>query len=183
MEIYKLKKDYDYAHLIPDEDSLDLINDGFNGLRMKQEWGGHRKMYWDFNESTLISDFSMLGGLIPVVDKRVLDAILPIVKEGSIELLPVKVDMKDLFAINVLYTDSNILNKKKSRIDYYSDKSIMFINEYVFNNIVPHSIFKIPQLLTHTFVSGEFKNVIEKEKLTGVEFVKCKIKSKGWFNF
>jgi hypothetical protein len=180
MKIYKLQKEYSFAELIPNTESLDMINEGFIGKPMKDDWN-IQKMQWNLEESDVIGDFSFLAGLIPVINNNVLEKLDKLITEEYVELLPIVINNEKYFALNLLNINSDILNIKKSNLEYFEDNSIMYINEYVFNDIGVEPIFKISQLTTHIFVTDIFKNIIEKEKVTGINFIDCKVKSKRWF--
>ena len=180
MKIYRLQKEYGFAELIPNNESLDMINEGFVGKPMKDYWN-IQKMKWNKEESDIIGDFSFLAGLIPVINNNVFKKLSAVIAKESVELLPIVINDEKYFALNILNIKSNILNEKKSNIEYFEDNSIMYINEYVFNDIHVEPIFKIHQLTTHIFTTDVLKNIIKKEKLTGINFIECKVKAKGWF--
>lgn len=180
MKIYKLQKEYGFAELIPNNESLDMINEGFVGKPMKDDWN-IQEMQWNIEESDVIGDFSFLAGLIPVINNNILKKLSTFITKESVELLPIVINDEKYFAVNILNIKSNILNEKKSSIEYFEDNSIMYINEYVFNDIGVEPILKISQLTTHIFVTDVLKKHIEKEKLTGINFTDCKVKSKRWF--
>ena len=180
MKIYKLQKEYGFAELIPNNESLDMINEGFVGKPMKDDWN-IQEMQWNIEESDVIGDFSFLAGLIPVINNNILKKLSTFITKESVELLPIVINDEKYFAANILNIKSNILNENKSNIEYFEDNSIMYINEYVFNDIGVEPILKISQLTTHIFVTDVLKKHIEKEKLTGINFTDCKVKSKRWF--
>ncbi len=180
MKIYKLQKEYGFAELIPNNESLALINKGFEGKSMKNDWN-IQKMQWDLEESNIIGDFSFLAGLIPVINENIFKKISSVITEKDIDLLPIVIDVNKYFALNILNINNKILNENKSNIEYFEDNNIMYINEYIFNNMDIEPIFKISQLKTYIFCTSVLKNIIEKEKMTGINFTECKVKPKGWF--
>jgi hypothetical protein len=180
MKIYLLEKNYRFAELSPNNDLIDVINEGFNGVPMAKEWG-KPQMVWNFEESKIKCDFPLLYGLIPVMSERAKNVLSLIVPPDSIEYLPIIVEDEIYYATNVLLSYDKILNIRKSKIDYFSDRTIMTIDKYVFScvkNLSP--MFKVSQLLVSTFVTADFKNIIENEKFTGINFKECKVVSKGW---
>lgn len=180
MNIYKIEKRYEFAELVPDSEFLDLLDSGFVGKKMINLWETP-KMKWDFQTSLAKCDISMILGLIPIVNKKVKEKLLFIESANLAEFLPIGIDEEEYYAINVIYHTSELLNKRKSKIIYFSDKTIMHIDKYVFIKEETKPVFKVSQSLTHIFVNDVIKNIIEKESFTGLEFKKCKISSRRWF--
>lgn len=181
MNIYKLKKTYSFAELIPCSDFADISYNGFIGVSMKKEWKPFM-MEWNFEIFSIKPDISMLGGILPVINNRVKKSLLLIGLDDLVEFLPVIVDNEEYYVINVLYHTEGLLSTRKSKINYSSNKRIIYIDEYVFYKEETKPIFKVSQLLTHIFVNDIFKDVIEKHSFTGLEFEKCKVIKRNWFN-
>ena len=180
MSIYKLNKKYEFAELFAGSEFLELLDNGFEGKSMMKLWE-IPKMKWDFQISSTKCDISMILGLIPVVNKKVREKLIFIETANLAEFLPVLIDEEEYYAINVLYHTGELLNNRKSKIIYFSDKTIMHIDKYVFIKEETQPIFKVSQTLTHIFVNDVIKDIIERESFTGLEFEKCEISSRKWF--
>ncbi|WP_179338945.1 imm11 family protein [Winogradskyella ludwigii] len=180
MSIYKLNKKYEFAELFAGSEFLELLDNGFEGKSMLNLWE-IPKMEWNFQTSSVKCDISMILGLIPIVNKKVKEKLIFIGTANLAEFLPVLVGEQEYYAINVLYHSSELLNKRKSKIIYFSDKTIMHIDKYVFIEEETHPIFKVSQALIHIFVNDIIKDIIERESFTGIEFEKCEISSRRWF--
>lgn len=180
MSIYKLNKKYEFAELFAGSEFLELLDNGFEGKTMMKIWETP-EMEWDFQTSSAKCDITMILGLIPIVNKKVKEKLIFIETANLAEFLPVLIEGEEYYAINVLYQTSELLNKRKSKIFYFSDKTIMHIDKYVFIKEETHPIFKVSQNLTHIFVNDEIKDIIERESFTGIEFEKCEISSRRWF--
>ena len=180
MNIYYITKDYNYADLEMEDKDLHFIKDSFIGNSIKEKWDSV-KMKWDINEKSPIADFPNLGGIIPLFNKKTKTKLDNLLQKEIVELLPVDVENEEYFILNAIKLYDGILNKSKSDIDYFSKDRIMTIDKYVFKkqtNLAP--IFKIVELPVKTFVTDEFKEIVEREKLTGIKFVECK-QSNSWF--
>lgn len=180
MAIYKLNKKYAFAELVASSEFLELLDNEFKGKTMMDLWK-IPKMEWDFQTSSVKCDISMIMGLIPIVNKKVKEKLLFIETDHLAEFLPVDIDGEEYYVLNTVYHTSELLNKSKSKIIYFSDKTIMHIDKYVFIKDANEPIFKLSQYLTHVFVTDVIKDIIENESFTGLEFEKCEISSRRWF--
>lgn len=182
MKIYQIKKNYRFAELSPKETLITVINDGFDGKSMADIWGGLQTMTWNFEESKVTCDFPLLYGLIPVMSEKAKKIFATLIPADFVEYLKIRVEDENYYALNILKSYDKLLNIGKSKIDYFSNGEIMAIDKYVLNEISDLSpIFKITQLKIRAFVTEEFKNIVKKEGLTGLEFEECEVVTKGWF--
>lgn len=113
-----------------------------------------------------------LGFTIPVFSKKALDCLLPLI-ENNIEILKLDFDGGDFYAINVTKV-INAINYEKSKYKTFRDgRRIVLFNKYAFEPeiVIGISIFKIiDEPCRFAFVSDEFKEIVEKNKLKGFEF-------------
>jgi len=94
------------------------------------------------------------------------------------QILPINVDGKKLYALNVLEC-INCLDQENSKFDYYEDGTKGRILRYAFHHrLTASSIFKIPEtsrgeILTYSGVKDaedEFYSLYKQLKFTGLRF-------------
>ena len=125
----------------------------------------------DVNEK--IGDFVQLQGCIGCSEEAK-NYILELTS-GSIEFLPVFYQDTILYALNVVEV-IDCLDEKKSEIEYFPNAGrIRVIKRYELKSelLSGKHIFKIPQRIMGTiYVSDDFKNLIEQNRLSGLTFYK-----------
>ena len=182
MKIFQIKKDSNYAELSPKDELITGINEGFEGESISDIWGSLQIMTWNFEESEVKCDFPLLYGLIPIMSEKAKKIFATLIPADFVEYLKIRVEDENYYALNILKSYDKLLNTGKSKMDYFSNGRIMGIDKYVFSEISDLSpIFKITQLKISAFVTEEFKNIVEKEGLTGLVFEECEVVTKGWF--
>lgn len=130
---------------------------------------------WSPNSSTCpIGDSPFITGSLPVFSNTITEQLVSAGLVSGINLIPVNVEgqLYNLFvACNRL---SNILNKNKSKIEYFPDGRIMYIKRYSFQpqNIYP-DWFVVDEYPRYTFVSDRVKQALDKIKPSGLIIEKC----------
>ena len=85
--------------------------------------------------------------------------------------------------MNPCLSIKGILNKKQSKIDYFSNGDIMWISKYVFYpNEIETSMFKISEMYTSIFATTSFVEFIRENHFTGIEFEPCAIKKESFLS-
>lgn len=127
------------------------------------------------NQNKDICDCPFIVGSIPVFSFFAYKKLSMYVNESNSQIIPIKIDDKSYFIVNAIILLDDILNKKKSKISYFSDGRIMNVDEYVFHNKrnIP-DLFKISQFQTYTFVSEKLASAITEANITGISLEQCK---------
>ena len=92
----------------------------------------------------------------------------------SVEFLPAFYQHITLYALNVVEV-IDCLDHQKSEFEYFPDGGIRRIKKYQLKSDLLHNkhIFKIPErIMGTTYVSDDFKNLIEQNGLSGLIFNK-----------
>ena len=112
------------------------------------------------------------GFNIPVLSKKALDCLLPLIKENT-EILPLIFDENDFFALNIT-TVLDAVNYSESVYKTFRDgKRIMAFEKYSF---IPEKVSGIPMFkiidekTRYGFVSDEIKRIVEDNNLNGFDF-------------
>ncbi|WP_158211144.1 hypothetical protein [Myroides phaeus] len=184
--IYLLKKE--------EEDTLDVI---FNQVDIKNKllssygqplffnWNvANCKWYKDEeSEDSKEKDFILLLGYIPICKSKIIDAFMKEFSSEDIEYLPILIEDKSYYVLNILKKYDHLVNIAKSRVDYFSDKSIMWIHEFVFYPRAEVSLmFRVSEISSVVFVNEHFKNIYDDNNFKGLDFKKCRIKKRSILN-
>ena len=165
-----------------DDETRHIISFGFKCQKMGEIWNPHG-FEWIEEYGTLKTDFPFLSGFIPVFSQTAYNFLHKIIPQNIAEYLPIEINSEKYYAVNILKSYSNILNEKKSDIEFFSSGRIMEINNYVFlpqkEPLLP--VFKIAQLMTNIFVTETIVNAVKESNLTGANFVPCEIKKKSFW--
>lgn len=104
---------------------------------------------------------------------------------NSIQYLPITIENKKNNTILVGYQVANVykvinaLDLENSKYDLFDldDEKILSVEKYALKKEVirGHNIFKLENDTIPTFVSGELKNKIEENNLTGFQFLEVKV--------
>ena len=112
------------------------------------------------------------GFILPVFSRRALDYLKPLIAP-HVEVLPLSFDEGEFFAINVI-TVLDAVDYQNSVYKTFRDgKRIMSFKKYAFHESIVAGvpIFKISdERVRYAFVSDEFKQIVEQNKLTGFVF-------------
>lgn len=180
MSIFLVKKqDIDCVEpLIEDEDVLSLLEEYF-GTQFSNKWK-EVEAKWHQERGDLICDFPFLLGTIPLCSLKVYYKLQEKLNLEGIEFLPIKIENKLYYIMNPCLSIKGILNKKKSKIDYFSNGEIMWVSKYVFYpNEIGASMFKIPEMYTSIFVTTSFTEFIKENHFIGIDFEPCEIKKES----
>ncbi|MDR6553771.1 imm11 family protein [Paenibacillus qinlingensis] len=170
MRIWRLGfKDSVYTYLNPD-DYRKHIRDGFKGKPMKGDWKPIDVELID--KSTKLYDFTGFGTAQPILNKKVFDALDPLIHD-KVEYLPIVYEADKLCFVNILNVlDCLDLNKAiVVRDEEYN--IVTAIKKYAFQEqlVKDEVIFKLPYFRgTHYFVTEKFRDAVIEHGLTGFEF-------------
>lgn len=169
MIIYTIVPESDIYHSLLLESSNDWdVFQQFDGRKLGDSWTPIPvKIY----RSLEAGDFPSLASHVPVFSRRALQSLSPLIGD-CIEALPLKNNVEELYAINVLDV-VDCLDYSRSEFKYFSDGEIMDIVRYAFKAdcIRDKHIFKVRESpLNRVLVSEEFKNVVEGSGLEGLIF-------------
>lgn len=127
-----------------------------------------RKAY----KSLKIYDFSPFTLEFPTISQRAVDCLTPILNDG-VELLKLKIEnsTQERFLFYVTTVCEDILDRTQSTIsnDGWREK----IMHHVFDKVVscPYHVFRLPFTSSHIYVDDLFKECVEKNNLTGFDFM------------
>ncbi|GEM_PF-4508659 len=122
-------------------------------------------------------DYPIGATVLPIVSERLCAIIKDIEKPENMEFIPVKSDPQDrrYYLLNLL--DSiPCFDFENSEYTAYINKDNIKMVETVdklkirTELIVNRNIFRIKEISAHIFVTAKFKNVLEQNNITGVEF-------------
>ena len=170
MNIYLVKKqEIDCVEpLIQDKKVLSFLEEKI-GTKISNKWSCIETK-WNRENGEIICDFPFLLGMINL-------------NLENIEFLPIRIENELYYIMNPCLSIKGILNKKRSKIDYFSNGEIMWISKYVFYpNDVQASLFKIPEMYTAVFATTTFVDFIKGNHFTGMEFEPCTIKKESFLN-
>ncbi|MCM1214376.1 MAG: hypothetical protein NC331_04725 [Lachnospiraceae bacterium] len=172
MKIWKLKSDVDkYDNLEPVKDFSVEEYWRFDGHELKWGWIPLEVQRMEPEKKLPLSDTP--GFTIPVFSKRALEVLQPYLQDSA-EILELVFDEGDYYGINVIAVLDVVDYEKAKYINFNNSNRIMVFTKYAFkecDELKRHHIFKIVDVRrTVVFVSEEFKEAVEKNKLTGFEF-------------
>lgn len=183
MSVFLLKKqDIDCAEpLIEDDKILSLLKENF-ATQLSNGWK-EAEAKWYREEGKLICDFPFLLGTIPLCNVEIYHKLQEKLNLEGIEFLPIRIENELYYIMNPCLSIKGILNKKQSKIDYFSNGDIMWISKYVFYpNEIETSMFKIPEMYTSIFATTSFVEFIRENHFTGIEFEPCAIKKESFLS-
>lgn len=117
-----------------------------------------------------VADFMTCGLAIKVMSQNAKDS-LEFLLSSQVELLPFQTPVGSYYGLHVNYVDC--LDLPRVTAKYFSDGRVMRVERYAFywKKLENIHIFRLPELgLSRLFVSDEFKQIVEKKGLTGLEF-------------
>lgn len=177
MQVFKFWHSADgYKNIdISNSTLLSAIVEGFyhDGQRYNQDFGS---FHWIEQDDTPVCDFPMINGCIPVVSERALRIILPFIEEDEVEILPIKVEVEPFYILHLLKV-YDVLNTRKSDIQYFKSGRVKNVGKYVFLPAVTNAplLFQISTLQTFIFAKEELVQTISQSQLTGANFEECPI--------
>ncbi len=154
---------------------LEAVVEGFynDGQRYNKDFDS---FHWIEQDDTPICDFPMINGCIPVVSERALTIIQPFIEEDGVEILPINVEEEPFYILHPLKI-YDVLNTKKSEIQYFKSGRVKNVGKYVFKSAVANApnLFHVSTLQTFVFVKEELFQAISQSQLTGADFEECPI--------
>lgn len=183
MSVFLLKKqDASCAEpLIEDDEALSFLEKNY-GIQLSDKWK-EIEAKWYREEGELICDFPFLLGTIPLCSLKVYHKLQEKLNLEGIEFLPIRIENELYYIMNPCLSIKGILNKKQSKIDYFSNGEIMWISKYVFYpNEIETSMFKIPEMYTSIFATASFVECIKENHFTGMDFESCAIKKESFLS-
>ena len=171
MKIWQLNFELDkYDNLIPIKDFTVEEIQSFDGRSHLSQWKPIQVTRMEPEKGLELSDAP--GFTFPVFSKKAWHCLETLISK-NVEVLPLDFDEKEYLGINVI-TVLDAIDYEKSIYKTYRDgKRIMAFKKYVFlpDVIANVSIFKISDEKTrYAFVSDEFKQIVEKNNLSGFKF-------------
>lgn len=138
---------------------------------------------WYKNDGEKLCDFPFMYSFIPIINLKTYNILKEHVPPNEAEFLPLFIENETYYIINLLILEKDILNIKKSKVKYYSNGRIMEITDFVFNkNTITTSMFRVSESTTNIFVNEFIKNEIDKHRLIGANFIKCRIAKPSIFD-
>lgn len=169
MNVYEYLPDSNNFECLEFASKYDRTLDKFGlGVRLRENWKPIPAKIDDSVGGP--SDFPSVLWDFPVCSLRAWTILEPLIGE-SVEALPLKCRDRSLFALNVLAV-VDCLDQEKCEFKYYSSGKIMRVARFVFRSdpAEKHHIFSIPETSGSVFVSEQFCETVNKEKLKGLEF-------------
>lgn len=172
MKIWRLRSKCDkYICLHPVEPFTFEQLHMFNGESVLDKWE-KPKTEISKGASRRKSDYPYFSVGLPVMSKKALDILLPIMGD-AVEILPVDVQGEDYYGINVLKV-LDVVDYKKSD-HWFLPSGVIMVTKYVltYRDDLPEChIFKTLDntMTSWPFVSDRFKEAVEVNKLKGFEF-------------
>lgn len=146
----------------------------FDGAQKAATWGPTEVRLFresDFFEGKLPSDFPYLAPGVPVFSATAITVLRDLLEPHG-EILSLLCDDGDYLAFNVTRL-LDALNLERSQIQYFSDGSVMDVQQYEFiaERLMGVPIFKLPQLaVSDVFVTDAFVQRVQDCGLTGFLF-------------
>lgn len=177
MKIYQIKFNYDYS-------VCDIIatKNGADSLEINSENPGSLKNFefgWIKEESNKIPDLALVMSQLLLCNSSAKSILSNVLSDFTMNR--VIVADQNYYSISDIKQISDILNKKASKIEYFSTGDIMDVITPVFYPIDSPVLFKIKEMESMFFCTEELKTVIERNNLVGWEFKECVTKKKSWF--
>lgn len=176
MKIYHVKNHFGlYKNIMPQKSfSQNILVDNY-GKPLSVKWSVSQ-FEWNVEDGTVERDFFLYLGYILVCNVKAKSAIEQKMSDG-IEFLQIDVEGESLYFINILSVANGALNLRRSKVDYFKDKTtIKSIREYAFNAGFNYtSLFTIPEIAAGLFATESFKGIVESNNLIGLDFQECKI--------
>ena len=161
----------EYDNLVPVKEFTAEEIWAFDGHPLKKEWKPLSVKRMEPEKGLELSDAP--GFTIPVFSKEALLVLQPFIHD-SVEVLELKFEEREYYGINVISVLDIVDYEKAKYIKFQSSDRIMLFTKYAFrmcDEIKQHHIFKIiDEPRRGAFVSEEFKEMVEKNRLTGFKF-------------
>ncbi len=143
----------------------------FNGTELSDSWKVI-KLLISKGSSYKKCDFPHFSCGLPLVSKKALDILLPLITD-SVEILPMDVEGEMYYGINVLKI-LDVVDYEKTDHWFLPSGTIM-VEKYAFRNceeLWKYNIFKVTDnpMSAWPFVSDKFKTTVEENRLKGFNF-------------
>lgn len=176
--IYKIEKIPDNV-IEPDfgkNNELCVLLDKSYASNVASQWE-EKHFEWYDGVSSPKYDFVFIYGTIPVCSENVKDVIETIPNLNDAQFLPIIIEGERYYIISTQNVERDVLNRRKSKIIFDKNKTIMWVKKYVFYPFTPKScLFKIDEQVTSFFATQELVDIINKNNFTGIEFKECETK-------
>lgn len=161
--VLPVDKDYNNKKLMDEwfEIAGKPVKNTYNPIEMKRQYKSKKMCNIPYFFSNLL-----------IFDDVTLNFMSELLKEANVEILPINCVEKNLYVINILdnFAVDEVLDLAKSKFEYFdnSDK-VMYVKKYVFKEsaVLKKDIFSV---YGEIMVSDKFKQIVENNKLTGIEF-------------
>lgn len=175
MAIFLLKNEFgDYKNIKPNkQDDQRYLVDNY-GHSMLNGWNPIN-FIWDLEDGEKPRDMFLYLGSILVGNKKSVSSLKQIISNDQCEFLPIIIEKEEFYVINICEYLRGALDMKKSKIEYFNDKSIKWISKFVFSSDcgVP-SMFHIAEMTSPIFVSDSIAELVKNSGLIGLKFEECK---------
>lgn len=178
MKFWSVKpKDYkNFSHVIP-------IEEDYNNKKLMDEWfeiaGKPVKNIYNPIEmkkqykSKKMCNIPYFFSNLLIFDDITLSFMSELLNRANVEILQMNCAEKNLYAINILdnFTVDEVLDLTKSEFKYFKTSGkIMYVKKYVFkeSDVLKKDIFSV---YGEIMVSDKFKQIVENNKLSGIEFL------------
>ena len=144
------------------------------GHHMQDEWRPI-DFEWDTEDGDKPRDIFLYLGHILIGNRGCIDALETLINSSKCECLPIKIAQDEYYIINVCDTLKGVLDRKKSKIEYFKDGSIKWIRNFAFCADCETSlIFHISEIASPIFATETFVQCVKNANLIGLQFEECK---------
>ena len=167
-----------------DEKRKDQLIDNYGGSIIKQWETTSCTWYIEGEREEMNSyDFFFFLGYIPICNEEVFLSVQAMTSFLGVEFLPIMVENVKYYVLNVLQDYNGIVNLRKSKVKYYGDGDVLWIDEYVFYPFECTSFFfRIGEVSTVLFVNESFRKLYLEKNWSGINFIQCKVRSQSFLD-
>lgn len=121
-------------------------------------------------------DIAILNGFVMVCSSRVKNALDSSTFMDGNEFLTINVDGESWYIMNVCNKGKGLLNHFRSKVSYYNDGQVKWIDKHVFKKCYGNdAVFYLEEQPTAYFSSKGFVDVLEINHFHGILAEECKI--------
>lgn len=179
--IYKIKKKAENViepDLGIDSELCKLLDKSYTS-NVSLQWE-EKSFKWFDGISIPKYDFIFIYGTIPACNEMVKNVLSVLPNINSAQFLPIIIEGERYYIISTQNVEKDVLNRRKSKIIFDKNKTILWVKKYVFYPFTPQScLFKIEEQVTSFFTNQELVDVINKHNFTGIEFEECETKKQS----
>lgn len=182
MAIFLLKNEFgEFKNIKPIKRNEQLCLVDNYGYPMLNTWQPIN-FEWDIEDGNKPRDIFLYLGYILIGNGKSVSALRMMIDNSKCEILPIKIDKEEYYVFNICETLVNVLDRRKSKIEYFKDKSIKWISQYVFSpDYKDTPIFHIAEMSSPIFVSDTIVEYIKEAGLIGLKFEECKQDKSSFF--